>query len=63
MLESKFTKAEWQINHSGVWLTLKVPESLKEQVQEFILGIKNSTEEKVHSANNLHQSPCLILRF
>lgn len=50
MLEFKFTKAEWQINHSGVWLTLKVPESLKEQVQEFILGIKNCAEEKVYTA-------------
>lgn len=50
MLEFKFTKAEWQINHSGVWLTLQVPESLKSQVQEFILGIKNSQEEKVYTA-------------
>lgn len=50
MIEFRFTKAEWLINYKGIWLTLQVPESLKEQVQEFILGIKNATEEKVYQA-------------
>ena len=50
MLDFNFTKAEWLIDSKGIWLTLQVPESLKSQVQEFILGIKNGTEEKVYKA-------------
>ena len=50
MLDFNFTKAEWLIDSKGIWLTLQVPESLKSQVQEFILGIKNSQEEKVYKA-------------
>jgi len=50
MLDFNFTKAEWLIDSNGIWLTLQAPESLKEQVQEFILGIKNATEEKVYTA-------------
>jgi len=50
MLDFNFTKAEWLIDSKGIWLTLQVPESLKSQVQEFILSIKNGTEEKVYKA-------------
>ena len=50
MLDFNFTKAEWLIDSKGIWLTLQVPESLKEQVQEFILGVKHATEEKVYKA-------------
>lgn len=50
MLEFKFTKAEWLINPKGIWLTLQVPEHLIGQVEKFILGIKNGTEEKVYKA-------------
>ena len=50
MLDFNFTKAEWLIDSKGIWLTLQVPGSLKEQVQEFILGIKNAKEEKVYKA-------------
>lgn len=36
-----FKEASWQINAKGIWLTLQVPDSLKEVVQEFILGLKD----------------------
>ena len=50
MLDFNFTKAEWLVNSEGIWITLQVPEHLKEQTQDFILGIKNAEEEKVYHA-------------
>ena len=40
-----FKEASWQINAKGTWLTLQVPDSLKEVVQEFVLSLK----DKVYS--------------
>lgn len=50
MLDFNFTKAEWLVNSEGIWITLQVPERLKNQTQDFILGIKNAEEEKVYHA-------------
>lgn len=47
-MKFKFTKAKWLIDYQGIWLTLQVPNNLKEQVQEFILGIKNSKDGLIY---------------
>ena len=46
-MKFNFTKAEWLIDSKGIWLTLQVPENLKEQIQEFILAIKENPKEHV----------------
>ncbi len=43
-MKFNFTVAKWLIDHEGTWLTLKVPDHLKDQVQEFILGIQNESK-------------------
>jgi hypothetical protein len=40
-MEFKFDTAKWQINASGTWLWLKAPDSMKKQIQEFILGLSD----------------------
>lgn len=40
-MEFKFDTAKWQINASGTWLWLKAPDSMKQQIQEFILGLSD----------------------
>ena len=44
-MKFRFKEAKWLIDHQGIWLTLQVPNNLKEQVQEFILGLDGKEYE------------------
>ena len=48
-MKFNFTVAKWLIDCNGTWLTLKVPDHLKEQVQEFILDIQNADKPKTYT--------------
>ncbi len=48
-MKFNFTVAKWLIDCNGTWLTLKVPDSLKNQTQDFILGIKNADKPKTYT--------------
>lgn len=50
MIKFNFKKARWMIDAKGIWLTLQVPEALKQQVQDFIIGINNDGE-KLYTAD------------
>lgn len=44
-MKFNFTVAEWITKYNGVWLTLKVPDKMKDELQTFMVDLRNNPKE------------------
>ncbi|HHX11143.1 MAG TPA: hypothetical protein GX729_07260 [Firmicutes bacterium] len=46
-MKINFETAKWNMDSDGLWLSIKIPESLKETAQEFVVNMQNNPKKHV----------------
>lgn len=46
-MKINFEVAKWNMDTDGLWLSIKIPESMKETVQEFVANLQNNPRKHV----------------